>query len=131
MKISEVVRRPIVMVPRSKFSYRDVNDDSLYHITSYARARQILATGFQINSAPTFTNYSNISKGKIFFVERDGVQWWIDRVEEHLFNNSDRPSAVAVLRVAKSDLMPMLRKDPVGTQDSHHDCYFITANFPA
>jgi hypothetical protein len=117
----------IEIVSLSSFKTHDEDpDDYLYHVTTVPNARTILASGFQTNRKSVMTNYRQYSKGKIFFTERDGVPFWLARVEDHLFSDYDNPPDVAVLRVPKSDLEGKLIPDEIGSNDAHAKAYYIT-----
>lgn len=117
----------VEIVPLSSFKTHDEDpDDYLYHVTSVPNAHGIMTTGFQTNRKPTVTNYARYSRGKIFFTERDGVPFWIERVEDHLFHEHDNPPDVAILRVPKAELMDHVTRDEVGSRDARASAYYLT-----
>ena len=78
-------------------------DGYLYHVTSKPVAETILQTGEIKQGSRNAGRGGNLESatGKIFLTERQGVQFWAQRVEEHLFDRFDNPPPVAVVRFPK------------------------------
>jgi hypothetical protein len=118
--------RKLKRVPKTSFksdSTSETDDDYLYHVTSTEHVATIKKHGLHPGKSPTFTNYAGHSKGKIFLTDRKGVPYWKDRVQQHLFHNSDNPHDVAVFRVHKSRVKD-LQKDELGSEDSRTNSYY-------
>lgn len=106
-------------------------DEYLYHVTTKRRLPLIRKNGLQPNMPSQFDNYSDYTRGKVFFCEKAGVNFWKQRVEEHEEANHDRPSQVVVLRVPRSALEDQLQNDGRGTEDSRSPSYYVTSRVPA
>lgn len=113
----------------SDFGYSNTADDFVYHVTTVPNAAKITKSGFRETGKRTVKGgvYENYSKNKVFFTERDGVKWWMDRIEEHLDSEFDNPPAIAVVRIPKSVVSSKLKPDTIGTKDSYHPSYFVDA----
>ena len=105
-------------------------DDYYYHVTSYPVARRIIREGLDPMASGMFTAgmYPAYSKGKAFVTERNGVEFWKERVAAQLADASDRPAAVAVVRIPKSKA-PTLLPDVSGTTDARVDAYYSNVRF--
>lgn len=114
------------------FSHRDADDAFLYHVTSSDRVKKILKGGLTPGAKATIQGgaYQAYSRGKTFLTERSGVDFWKDRIEQHLAHAHDDPPDVAVIRVPRA-LVHNLQPDDLGTNDSHHQAYFTESPVPA
>jgi hypothetical protein len=121
--------RHIEIVPQLSMAHYDDEDDYVYHITTKPNAEKILQVGFRINQPPLMTNYKGYSKGKVFFTERPGVNFWLEKVEAHALDNFDDPPPVMLLRVPKILIHSRLHPDNVGTHDARVKSYYITTPF--
>lgn len=107
-------------------------DDYYYHVTTKEAAEEILANGLRPNMPATFSNYSSISKGKVFLCDRDGVDFWQEHVELHLFSakdydeDEDPADDIVVLRIPKSEVKVPLKVDKSGTDDSRANAWYAT-----
>ncbi len=97
-------------------------DDFYYHVLPSNRLKKVLSQGITPNSSPVFSNYTNHSVGRIFLSEREGVHFWKERVELHLFHNGENEK-VSVIRVRKS-LIKNIEDDKLGTRDSNTPSYY-------
>ncbi|MEF8753805.1 MAG: hypothetical protein V5B60_07685 [Accumulibacter sp.] len=87
-------------------------------------AEKALKSGLQPDRKAMFGGaYRAHAKGRVFFTERDGVPFWVSRVEDQLFDQFDDPPGVAVLRVAKANVT--LTPDAHGSEDARHDAYYV------
>jgi len=120
----------ISLVPEGeKFSYTDEADDYLYHITSLPNAEKIIRQGLRPRtSGGTMQGsfYQRYSAGKIFVTERAGVNYWQERVEQHLFDAYDDPPEVAVLRLPRAMLAGKLIPDELGSRDARVPAYYLS-----
>ena len=114
------------------FGLRETDDAYLYHVTSTDRVKQILTRGLTPKAKATVQGgaYQSYSRGKTFFTERSGVDYWKDRIEQHLFHAHDNPPEVAVLRVPRA-LVRDLQVDELGAKDSQHPAYYTERPVPA
>jgi hypothetical protein len=106
-------------------------DEYLYHVTTARRLPLIRKNGLVPGMPSQFENYSDYSRGKVFFCEKGGVSFWKSKVEDHEEANHDRPSRVVVLRVPRSALEDQLQNDGRGTEDSRSPSYYVTSKVPA
>lgn len=112
----------------SEFTNLDGKDDYLYHVTTPAKARQILQDGFLPDAAsPSMAEgfYRDYSKGKVFFSDRDGVSYWKERIGAHL-EYTGKKSNLVVLRVPRK-AVGNLAEDTIGAKDSGRGSFFSTA----
>lgn len=116
-------------VPVSEaFTNLDKVDDYLYHVTSEPNAKKILERGLAPRKGRGMFNsggYDNYSQGKAFLTDRNGVSFWQDRVENHLFDQFDDPPPVAVLRIPRA-AVPNLAEDAIGSNDARALSYYVT-----
>lgn len=108
-----------------------VRDEYLYHVTTQRRIPLIRKNGLVPGMPSQFSNYTDYSRGKVFFCEKGGVSFWRSKVEDHEEANHDRPSRVVVLRVPRSALEDQLQNDGRGTEDSRSPSYYVTSRVPA
>lgn len=108
------------------------DDDCLYHVTLKKYANKIIKNGFKIgntgNDSGTIKGgaLENYSKNKLFFTEKSGVSYWIDRIEQHLFHSYDNPPDIAVLKINKTQLNKyQLKNDEVGSTDAQRQAWYI------
>lgn len=106
-------------------------DQYLYHVTTKRRLPLIKKNGLSPTAPSQFSNYTDYSKGKVFFSEKQGVSFWKEKVEEHEHANNDRVSGVVVLRVKRELLEDGIQNDGRGTEDSRSPSYYITKKVPA
>jgi hypothetical protein len=101
-------------------------DDFYYHVTTYQNAKAIIRDGLVPDSGGMFTHgvYAAHSRGRVFLTERDGVNFWRERVEAQLQHNFDKPPAVAVVRIPKSAVQNA-QPDDIGTQDARAGAFFV------
>lgn len=118
-----------VMDAYFKKQYQPDRDNYYYHVTLKSRLPAIKKHGLQPWSEATFTNYQHNSRGRIFLTEKDGVGFWMQRVEEHEFHNTDNPQGVIVLRI-KKDNIPNALNDSLGTKDSRVPAYYTVEPIP-
>jgi len=114
--------------------YRDVEpDDYYYHVTSKDAAQGILKSGLKPGKPALFTNYSARTKGRVFLADKNGVDFWMEHVELHLFANKDYDEDedpaddVVVLRIPKSEVTAKLSVDKEGTDDSRANAWYATS----
>jgi hypothetical protein len=124
-KLTECAQPGITLVDPESIGYGDDPDAYLYHVTTVPNAQAILQHGFRANQRRMFSNYGHNSRGRVFFTERGGARFWVDRVEEHLVHDYDDPPEVTVLRVPR-DSLGELHPDAEGTRDAHYPAYYIT-----
>ena len=98
-------------------------DGFYYHVLPKNRLRIVMREGLIPGKSPVFTNYTNHSQGRIFLCEKEGVDFWKQRVEEHLFHNGQNQK-VSVVRIPKTIVSVL--PDEVGTQDSRTPSYYTT-----
>lgn len=128
--VTTIREQPIERVrPSEEFSGLDEPDEFLYHVTSAPNARKILQNGFKSPDKGTFAGgaYEGYSRGKVFFTDRNGVDFWKEKVENYLFHGSDNPPPVEVLRVRKDAVQDILKPDSIGTEDAKAPAYFVDA----
>jgi len=97
-------------------------DDYYYHILPKSRLKHVLKNGLLPNQQSTFTNYKQNSKGRIFLCEKEGLNFWKERIEQHLFHNG-QDEQLAVIRIRK-DLVLNIFSDEVGSRDSITPSYY-------
>jgi hypothetical protein len=116
-------------VPASEaFSNLDKVDDYLYHVTSEPSAKKIIERGLTPRKWKGMFNnggYDTYSQGKAFLTDRNGVSFWQEKVDAHLFDQFDDPPAVSVLRIPRSAVAD-LADDAIGTRDARAASYFTT-----
>ena len=106
-------------------------DEYFYHVTLKSLIPLIKKYGMlSPNMEPVFSNYKNYSKGKLFFCELDGVNFWKERVEQHAFHNTGKTVKLVVLRFFKESVSGSMQKDEVGEKDSGHPSYYTTQSIP-
>jgi len=110
---------------------RERKDDYLYHVTTKRRLALIKRNGLSPNAPSQFENYSEYTRGKVFFCEKEGVSFWESKVEDHEEANNERPSRVVILRVRRSVLEDKVQNDGRGTEDSRSPSYYVTEKVPA
>ena len=103
----------------------DEPDEYYYHITS--RPQTVRRDGLRPNQRPNMRSgfYRNYSVGKVFFCDRPGVPYWLERIANHLEDRYDRPPKLAVVRFCKSAVSDV-QPDELGSRDSHVPAYFVT-----
>lgn len=116
-----------VTASAAEFHPTDAPDEYLYHVTSKPRVKKITTEGFQPTARKTIQGgaHQQWSKNRVFLTERAGVPFWVERVEQHLFDASDNPPKVAVVRVRRS-LVEGLKPDEWGTADAGSPAYYTT-----
>ena len=105
----------------------DESDDYYYHVTLAPYAPRIKSQGLRVGAKATVTNYSQHSRGKIFFCDSGMVDKWAWIIGSHAFHGHDDEKFhdVAVFRVPKNKL-PNIDLDTVGTKDSGGNAYYVT-----
>lgn len=104
-------------------------DEYYYHITPKYNLKNIMKNGLLPDRKSTFSNYTNNSKGKIFLCEKNGIEYWKERVENHIFHNTGNNSGVAVIKIKKTSV-PKIMPDITGTSDSRSPAYYTTIPIP-
>jgi hypothetical protein len=99
----------------------DESDDFYYHVTS--RPQTVRQHGLRPNMRSGF--YRDYSIGKVFFCDRPGVPYWLERIAHHLQDRYDRPPLLAVVRFPKSAVSDV-QPDELGSRDSREPAYFVT-----
>lgn len=99
-------------------------DEFLYHVTTEDRLQSIQEQGLTPDAEPAFTNQRVNAAGKVFLTEREGIAFWIERVEAHAQANFDDPPAVKVVRVPR-DSVQGLQEDTEGTRDARSPAFFV------
>ncbi len=112
------------------FDFRITHDDYFYHVTLKQNIKDIRKNGLSASASPLMSNYSNYSKGKIFFCDLNGINYWKERVGDHYFHNTGKDAKLAVVRVKKA-FVQNVQADKVGEQDSKMPAYFTNAVIPA
>jgi hypothetical protein len=105
-------------------------DDFYYHVAPKKNLKSIRSKGLQPGATATFSNYTNHSEGRVFLCDKSGINFWKQKVEEHLFHNTGRTLGVVVLRIPKT-AVPEVLPDEVGTTDSRANSYYTTCKIPA
>jgi hypothetical protein len=105
----------------------DGDDGYFYHITTPAGSKKILAqqsigTGFKQSMSSGY--WAEYSKGKAFLTDRNGVGYWIGRIEDHLESQERSPKTV-VLRLPKYSVTE-ISVDEEGTRDANAPAWFST-----
>lgn len=100
--------------------YEDEADDYLYHVTTTTTADSILKDGLQAGFKSNFDGHDEYSKGRVFFTERGGVDYWADRLGEQFDNEK-----VVVIRIEVDELLGEIKTDPAGTRDAPATSYYI------
>jgi hypothetical protein len=83
-----------------------------------------MKNGLLANQQATFSNYNHNSKDRIFLCEKEGLNFWKERIEQHLFHNGQNPNLV-VVRIRKN-LVSNVFADKVGSEDSYTPAYYTT-----
>lgn len=104
--------------------FKERRDDYYYHILPKSRLKLIMTNGLTPNQQPAFSNYVHNSKNKIFLCEKEGLNFWKERIEQHLFHNGQNEK-LAVVRIRK-DLVSNIFSDEVGSNDSRTPSYYTT-----
>lgn len=108
---------------QAEISLRERQDQFYYHVLPKSRLKRVMKQGLVPGSPAVFTNYTNHSEGRIFLCEKEGINFWKERIESHLFHN-DQSQKLSVVRIPKS--VVKVEVDPVGTKDSYTPSYFTT-----
>ncbi len=108
-----------------KISYRDKDDDYLYHVTP--QPEKVIKEGLHPNKKSSMAkgHYRDYSKGKAFLTERSKALWWKDRIDEHLEHQHDDPPETHIVRIHKSKVKN-LKPDEVGNRDSGGGSHYST-----
>jgi len=113
--------------------YRNAEpDDYYYHVTSKDAAPKILKKGLKPGMKALFSNYSSLTKGRVFLADKDGVDFWMEHVELHLFagkdynEDEDPADDVVVLRIPKKEVTAKLNADKEGSEDSRANAWYAT-----
>ena len=102
-------------------------DEFYYHVTSAPNAEKILREGIEPGkSLMGRGGNAGRSAGQVFVTDAGGVRFWMDRAEEHLFDQFDNPPDVVVVRIPKSEVGP-LPVDDAGTLDARATAYVAEA----
>lgn len=106
-------------------------DDYYYHVTLAPYVSRIKSQGLKVGSKATVANYSQYSRGKIFFCDVGTVDRWTWTIGSHAFDGYDDESFhdIAIFRVPKNKL-PDVEIDREGTQDSGGNAYYVTYDVP-
>ena len=111
------------------FKYREKADNFYYHVTLKRNVKRIVRDGLQIGAGGTMADggwYQQYSRGKLFFCDRPGVQYWADTIENHLeYNIEGQTPKLVVIRFPKN-FVPDAKKDEAGTRDSGAGAYYVT-----
>ena len=114
------------LVRGQKFTNLDEDDGFLYHVTTHKNALDINKEGLVPNNGRMFGDaYAGHSANRVFLTERSGVSFWMEKVEQWVQHNSDRPPAVAVVRIPKDKINATLQPDPLGSTDARAPAYFV------
>lgn len=108
----------------------DDPDEFYYHVTT--RPSAVLRVGLVPNRRPSMASgfYRSYSAGKVFFCDRGGVRYWLDRIGEHLAAEQERPPRLAVVRFPKARVSSA-EHDALGTRDARQPAaYFSTQAIP-
>jgi predicted GNAT family acetyltransferase len=111
------------------FGHHEEDDDRFYHVTPKSAVAHIKKHGLKPRTnggsmAKGF--YADYSKGKTFFSDRSGVNYWHHKIGDHLEDQSyksHRPK-MAVLSFPKHWVKEP-HKDELGTRDSNHPSHFV------
>ncbi len=105
------------------------DDDYLYHVTTKAKAAQILKGGLKPGGDPSMGEgfYRDYSRGKAFLSERGGVSYWKEKIGNHLESQSDNPSTLTVVRIPRGAVKG-LNVDELGASDSGRGSYYISGD---
>ena len=109
-----------VFDPEDLGKYENDADDYLYHVTTTTTADSILGDGLQAGFKSNFDGHDEYSQGRVFFTERGGIDYWMERLGEQFDNET-----VVVLRVEVDDLLGEIKTDPAGTRDAPVTSYYI------
>ena len=109
-----------VFDPEDLGKYEGEADDHLYHVTTTTSADSILKDGLQAGFKSNFDGHDEYSQGRVFFTERGGVDYWIERLSEQFDNET-----VVVLRIEVDELLGEIKTDPAGTRDAPATSYYI------
>jgi hypothetical protein len=103
----------------------DAPDEYYYHVTS--RPQTVRRDGLRPYQRPNMRSgfYRDYSVGKVFFCDRAGVPYWLERIAHHLEDRYDRPPKLGVVRFPKSAVADA-QHDELGSRDSHEPAYFVT-----
>jgi hypothetical protein len=99
-------------------------DEFYYHVLPANRLKSVMKNGLKPGQQPVFSNYKNHSAGKIFLCEKEGVQFWSARIEDHLFHNGENQK-ISVIKIKKDAVE--VNPDSVGSDDSRSPCYYMTS----
>jgi hypothetical protein len=101
-------------------------DEFYYHVTPRPNVQAIMGQGFSpARGRQTMADgaYRDYSKGKVFFCDRNGVDYWEEKIHLHLEHEQDNVPALAVLRFPKGTVSG-LQRDTLGTSDSGANCWY-------
>jgi hypothetical protein len=110
---------------------RSEEDEYYYHVTLAPYTSHIEKNGLKVNRPSTVSNYSQHSKGKIFFTNIGALEWWIYNIASHAFHTFDNElfHEVSVFRIKKENLKDV-KIDKIGSEDSRGNSYYITYDVP-
>jgi hypothetical protein len=110
----------------------NTEDPFLYHVTSAEIADRILADGFDTGRpliAYTAGPLARHAAGHTFFTAADGVGFWLERLDAHLFDQNDydedEAPGLAVLRVPRAALAADLLPDRIGRADARAEAFKV------
>ena len=104
-------------------------DEFYYHVTLKRNLPKIRRMGLRPDSTPMFSNYTQHSGGRVFLCEKNGVNFWKMRVEQHVHHNTGKVLQLVVIRFPKQ-AVPQVFPDDVGTTDSRYPSYYTTQTVP-
>jgi len=113
------------------WSHTEGKDDFLYHVTDSRTAQKIAKEGLDPSRGGSLFRhgaYGQTSKNKGHLTERDGVNFWKEKIEQQLFDRYDNPPKAVVLKIPKSDIQKQnieLFADDVGTADANAGAWYI------
>ncbi len=93
----------------------DRNDSYLYHVTNGTEAATALENGLMVSA-----------QDPIILTERQGVQYWLSVVAEDFDVILDGPANLAVLRLRRIAVEPLLEPDPEASRSAGCACYLLT-----
>jgi hypothetical protein len=119
------LRSMFEIVDKDTIDYSDAPDAFYYHVTS--RPQTVLRDGLRINRRPNMADgfYANYSVGKIFFCDRAGVPYWLEKIANHLEAKYEHPPKLSVVRFPKTAVSDA-EHDQLGSSDSTEPAYFVT-----
>jgi GNAT superfamily N-acetyltransferase len=107
----------------------------VYHVTYANRLEDIIWQGLEPGHPPVIgENYGWHTEGRIFFSDPRGVGFWVSRVEEWAYHNSDIPVSDGMIPVVlriKEYKRYGFEEDEYGTGDAGAEAFFTQKTIPA